>query len=403
MRIPRLSIARLMGVVLVASLALAALRSGSATWAGATFLVTCGVLMLAVVGAVCREGKERAWWLGFAFFGWGYLQLVFRARDYWELPTTSLLELFRPRFGIPPSNDFAYCRVGHCLFGLAAAGLGGLAAVGLLGLSTVRWDRVATGPESEDRPVRRRWRRPAVVGLAGFVAACGLGLIGLRSAPRTAAAVASFGVWGLLALAIVGAIFGPRGRRAAWLGAALFGVGYLVMPYHLPHQPDWARAVTDDLLRAARVRLGWIIGEAPPPVESAAEANASVLKALEQPIVMTFPQETPLEDVLKYIKSNTVSEELYLPSGIPIYVDPLALQAVGKTLQSPVVLDVDRVPLRTSLRLILEQLRLKYGVYDGVLLITSEEVADPFLAVGHCLLAGLAAGLGGLLAPRVCK
>jgi hypothetical protein len=28
---------------------------------------------------------------------------------------------------------------------------------------------------------------------------------------------------------------------------------------------------------------------------------------------------------------------------------------------------------------------------------------DPFLVVGHCLLALVAAGLGGLLGPRVCK
>ena len=45
---------------------------------------------------------------------------------------------------------------------------------------------------------------------------------------------------------------------------------------------------------------------------------------------------------------------------------------------------------------------MTYGVYDGVLLISSEEVADPFLVVGHCLVALLAAGLGGVLAPLVC-
>ena len=77
MRMPRTSIAGLMGAVLVASLGLTALRSGSAVWAGTTFLVTCGVLALAVVGVVCRAGPGRAWWLGFALFGWGYLVLVF--------------------------------------------------------------------------------------------------------------------------------------------------------------------------------------------------------------------------------------------------------------------------------------------------------------------------------------
>ena len=85
MRIPRTSIAGLMAVVLVVALALVALRSGSKAWAGTTFLVTCGVLALAVVGAVCRGGSARAWWLGFALFGWGYMALVVLRTDLREL------------------------------------------------------------------------------------------------------------------------------------------------------------------------------------------------------------------------------------------------------------------------------------------------------------------------------
>src|SRR4051812_41066634 len=100
MRMPRTSIAGLMGAVLVASLGLTALRSGSAIWAGMTFLVTCGVLALAVVGAVCRVGPARAWWLGFALFGGGYLALVFWSgggATWWNLPTSNVLGLVSPR------------------------------------------------------------------------------------------------------------------------------------------------------------------------------------------------------------------------------------------------------------------------------------------------------------------
>ena len=79
----RFSIARLMGVVLVAAVGSAALRNASEAWAGSVLLVTCGAVMLAIVGALSRGPDERAWWLGFAFFGGGYLALL-----SWTEPST---------------------------------------------------------------------------------------------------------------------------------------------------------------------------------------------------------------------------------------------------------------------------------------------------------------------------
>jgi RNA polymerase sigma factor (sigma-70 family) len=102
--------------------------------------------------------------------------------------------------------------------------------------------------------------------------------------------------------------------------------------------------------------------------------NQAILDALEKRVPMPFANETPLEDVLKYIKSETASKDL--PSGLPIYVDPVGLQEVEKTMTSPVTIDVEGVPIKTTLRLILKQLGLAYSVKGGLLSITSESSVD---------------------------
>src|SRR5436305_14652287 len=99
----------------------------------------------------------------------------------------------------------------------------------------------------------------------------------------------------------------------------------------------------------------------------------SSLSKLDEPISMSFPNETPLEDVLKYIKQATQGPN---DTGIPIYVDPVGLQEAEKTLTSPITLELEGVPLKTTLRLLLKQLGLTYTVKDGLLTITSESSED---------------------------
>ena len=120
---------------------------------------------------------------------------------------------------------------------------------------------------------------------------------------------------------------------------------------------------------------------------------------------MPFGEETPLEDVLKHIKAATP-----FPGGksIPIYVDPIGLSEADKTMASTVRnVHLDGVPLKTSLRLLLDQLDLAYSIRNGFLQITSAEdpvtpvYIDPFMIVGHCLLALVAAAFGALVAPLV--
>jgi hypothetical protein len=106
--------------------------------------------------------------------------------------------------------------------------------------------------------------------------------------------------------------------------------------------------------------------------------NQVVLKALDEPIPMSFANETPLDDVLKYIKAATTKTGR---PPIPIYVDPLGLQHAERSMNSTVTIDLDGIPLKTSLRLVLKQLGLAYCVRDGVLIISSvqgicEELAE---------------------------
>jgi hypothetical protein len=72
----RVSIATLMIVVLVCGVAAAALRDASDTWAGILLLLTLGLLGFSILGIRQRREAKRAFWEGFALFGWGYLTLT---------------------------------------------------------------------------------------------------------------------------------------------------------------------------------------------------------------------------------------------------------------------------------------------------------------------------------------
>ena len=101
--------------------------------------------------------------------------------------------------------------------------------------------------------------------------------------------------------------------------------------------------------------------------------SLAILAKLEQPIAMSFANETPLEDVLKYIKQATTGPN---DPGIPIYVDPLGLQEADKTMTSPVrsTSKVSRCAERSSS--CSSSSAWFYFVDDGILVITSQEAED---------------------------
>jgi hypothetical protein len=425
MRTIRFPIAGLMLAVLVVALGLAALRNASEIWAGATFLLTCAVLTLAIVGVVCRDQSERAWWLGFALFGWGYLVLAFWSSL--ELPTSALLNWLQMRLNAAPpggggmqsvmlaggfgggsgqpSTD-PFQQIGHCLWALLAALIGGVVSTLLFGGRRKRDAERDTPTQVAAQPPSRRQFWPAFFGLSGCVLIVCLGALGLRnsrSTPEFLVGAAFFSTCALLGTIVLAAAAGQGNRRQIWLGAALFGVGYMILAFGHSHDSEtWPSVPTDHLLQTLRPWFPPYVSGFPSSATGVASANARILDALEQPVPMPFDDETPLEDVLKHIKAETRS-----PGGqsIQIYVNPIGLQEAEKTMTSTIRnIDLEGVPLKTSLRHLLDQLDLAYSIRGGLLHITSKEsnvtpaYHDPFLIVGHCLLALLAAGFGAIVA-----
>ena len=423
-----------MGAVLVVALGLAAMRNPSDTWAGVMFLLTCGVLCLSIVGVVCRGDGERAWWLGFALFGWGDLLL-----SLWStvtLPTMALLDAIASRLGIQVQFSggmgggmrnvglWAFGGFGggfggmavqplqeiaHCLWALVAALLGGFLARALFGGSTARAENLAAPPHAAIQTSRGWWVwavRPRASGRRLFILF--LSLVGSRSAPGFWVGATFLATCALLGTTILGAV-GDRGRRRhLWLGAAIFGVSYMAMAFFEAH--CWierhgpacrltisCRRSVPGFLRSSAGFL-YLIWTASP------QRRCSHLgDALERPIPMRFLDDTPLEDVLKYVRGAMTGQT---GKGISIYVDPIGLQEAEKSMTSTIRnIDLDDVPLKTSLRLCLDQLDMTYRIRDGMLFITSKEsevtpvYQDPFLIVGHCVLALLAAAFGAIVAP----
>ncbi len=135
-------------------------------------------------------------------------------------------------------------------------------------------------------------------------------------------------------------------------------------------QLDLAYVIKDDVVFiSSRRRVARERNEKAVRVLDATPATKVLLAKLEAPVSMSFANETPLADIVRYLGQATKKGPA--DSGIKILVAPNGLREVGKSAMSTVAIDLQGVPLKTTLRLLLRQLDLVYAVKDGMLVITS--------------------------------
>ena len=104
--------------------------------------------------------------------------------------------------------------------------------------------------------------------------------------------------------------------------------------------------------------------------------NEAVLAALERPIPVKYPREVPLEYVVNDLKKALKATD---GRAIPIYVDPDGLHEADKSMNSKLSLDLEGLPLRITLRLLLRQLGMDYYVKSGILIISDWEAPRQYL------------------------
>ena len=410
MRGLRFSIAGLMAAVLAAAIAFAALRSGSQAWSGGLFLATQASLGLALVGAFCRRGEKRAWWIGFALFGWLYLTGSFASDDHRpRLPTQLLLDEIYARVRGEPVGSWpeAAVREGvsfqiwHCLWTLLAAAFGGSFARTLFASVATRQNKTLVADRAVTTTGRNRWTGFPVLSITSLELAV-LVAFGGKVLPSGLWAVLTFilTAW-LLGLFALWARFGHGMQRDFGLGAAILGTGFLIAAFSHFEKVQLRVLPTVVLLDEIRPWLPAVMSGYPAGWDSRTAENARVYSALERIVRIHVVDETLLEDVLKLIQTETsgadgtvISIQLMPPS------NPEATRAAALVRS----IDLDGLPARTVLRLCLDQFDLTYHVRNGTLVIDSKEgeeeaefaaARDAYQVVGHCLLALISAAIGG--------
>ena len=99
------------------------------------------------------------------------------------------------------------------------------------------------------------------------------------------------------------------------------------------------------------------------------EANAPIYEALDRKVSFRLGEDATLTDFLKGVRAVEVAGGKRLP----VFVSRSGLAEAEAAMDRPVELELDDVPLKAALRLVLKDLGLAYCVRDGVVIISSFE------------------------------
>jgi hypothetical protein len=102
MRRFRFHIGSLLIFILFSGVGFAALREAENLWDNGTFSLTITVLLVSVLLVLHRGGLKRAFWVGFALFGWIYFGLTWVASIESRLLTTQALAYLDSRLANRP-------------------------------------------------------------------------------------------------------------------------------------------------------------------------------------------------------------------------------------------------------------------------------------------------------------
>ena len=275
-------------------------------------LAVRGIICVAAVGAVCRTGSERAWWLGFALCGWTYLNYFSPMHLSSTNPINVTLRTLGPMMGVPMDDEGrgefgldvlqrSFLHIGQCLWALIFSLIGGLLSWSLFGATHGEAEQNRVGSQRPPNVAANRLVLPSAVLATGLLLISALTLAGARLAPGLWAGMAYLLTWWLLGLTALGALFGRGRRREFWLGATLFGAGFLVLVFS-PNQNPYANPnnsyepptflPTVRFLDALRPQFGNILSRLNFDPDSALIRESRILAALERRVPLHVTPDT---------------------------------------------------------------------------------------------------------------
>jgi serine/threonine protein kinase len=120
------------------------------------------------------------------------------------------------------------------------------------------------------------------------------------------------------------------------------------------------------------------------------QESRAIVAELGKPRSVRLSHKVTLKEAVEHVKSLTRGNN---DTAIPIVFDPPDSQDVQKAKATLVMMDVEHVPLRTSLRLLLAQAGLEFSIRKGILFINKTDGAGRMMGASE-MMRGMMGGAG---------